>query len=464
LALIVDQEGPDSNDSSIPKTNPVREAFDEYKRAGLELVRVRRGEKRPSDNGWQKKTYTRDDFGPYDNLGVKGGSGNLVTVDLDADETRAAADILLPRSLRSGHGGIFGHAHFHVPDLPKEFYFKLNDHDGKTLVELRGDKGHQTLLPPSVHPSGEPYEWDGNYDPSRLTSINAEALLHRVQTIATVAIIVRNMPAGGRHDLANALAGLLLENGMDDADAETILETAWEIAGADHDGDLDQAVPDTREKIDNGEPYTHGRHVDEEILSKPVAKAIRKVWAWKHYKKTSTNAPKSAADELVALGLEITDELFKDQYEQPYARISGRSVPVDGLAQELRARSYKETGKAAPAEAINNAVQTLKALALTEGAEHELETRWAQVGDAIYYETSPGRVWRLDRGGWQIDDNPPVRFRNVKLLKALPDPEAGGTLEDLNRYIKLEDRELRLYLSVLVCTPSRASRDPCWLS
>lgn len=208
--------------------------------------------------------------------------------------------------------------------------------------------------------------------------------------------------------------------------------------------ELQGIVYGTAEKDDNGEPVSTGQALNVDLGKLPAA--LRKVWGWK-------KASGSAADDLTQLGQDMADELFKDQFSQPHALIAGRSVPISSMAPMLRARWFHTQGKAASSEAINNAVGTLAALAEVEGQEYELKTRWARIGDVIYYETAPGKVYKINAAGWQLEPNPPVRFRDVPNLKALPDPERGGTISDLEELIKLEGRDFRLFVSLMVSYP-----------
>ena len=161
----------------------------------------------------------------------------------------------------------------------------------------------------------------------------------------------------------------------------------------------------------------------------------------------------SGADDLTQLGRDIVDELFTDQYGQPYAWIEGQSVPVDTLGDRLRVRWLQDRDKSAGSEAVGTALATLAALARVEGITRDLKTRFARQGNTIYYETAPGRVWEIDEEGWRHVEHPPVRFRKLDMLRPLPDPEPGGTLDDLTRFVKLDGANLRLYLSALVSYP-----------
>ena len=57
-------------------------------------------------------------------------------------------------------------------------------------------------------------------------------------------------------------------------------------------------------------------------------------------------------------------------------------------------------------------------------------------------------------GGWTFEANPPVLFRRYVNLKALPDPEAGGSLEVLDELVNLKsERDRRLFKAYLVTLP-----------
>jgi hypothetical protein len=72
----------------------------------------------------------------------------------------------------------------------------------------------------------------------------------------------------------------------------------------------------------------------------------------------------------------------------------------------------------------------------------------------LYYELRPGKVVRVGAGGWTFEANPPVLFRRYVNLKALPDPEAGGSLELLDELVNLKsERDRRLFKAYLATLP-----------
>jgi hypothetical protein len=63
-------------------------------------------------------------------------------------------------------------------------------------------------------------------------------------------------------------------------------------------------------------------------------------------------------------------------------------------------------------------------------------------------------VVRVGPGGWTFEAKPPVLFRRYVNLKALPDPEAGGSLDVLDGLVNLKsERDRRLFKAYLVTLP-----------
>src|SRR5215831_12816193 len=67
-----------------------------------------------------------------------------------------------------------------------------------------------------------------------------------------------------------------------------------------------------------------------------------------------------------------------------------------------------------------------------DAPEHEVHVRVAGHGDRIYIDLID-QTWRaieIDEDGWRVNDSPPVYFRRSSGMKPLPEPVAGGSLED----------------------------------
>lgn len=209
----------------------------DYVNRGWAVVPIPQGKKGPTLPDWQKLRATEADLprlfggGPR-NVGVILGdaSNGLVDVDLDTPEAEALADDFLPITL----------AEFGRPSKPRSHRLYISPGvlstvryrgpDGATLVELRSTGG-QTVMPGSVHPSGEAITWakDGPPEP-----VDADKLQGAVARLAAASLLVRNWPGlGSRHDAHLALVGGLMLGGWTADGAEWFAQIVAEAAGSD---------------------------------------------------------------------------------------------------------------------------------------------------------------------------------------------------------------------------------------
>ncbi len=166
----------------------------DLRRRGYAVVPIPHRKKSPILRDWHNLDLTPDTLPDYFNgrpmnIGARMGepSGGRLDVDLDAREVRALADRFLPPTaatfgregsprshwLYCATGAIPHTKQYRDPAL-------LDGDDRSMLVELRGTGG-QTLMPGSVHPSGEVVEWQDDGGPAE---IDADALMRHVATLA----------------------------------------------------------------------------------------------------------------------------------------------------------------------------------------------------------------------------------------------------------------------------------------
>lgn len=178
-----------------------------YTAMGLRVVPVAFKGKLPVDgDGWQTVRFRRDAdqvskaWGESLNVGILLGpeSLHLADVDLDWPEARELADEYLPLG-----AWIFGRASsprsHRIYIAPGAHSITLKDNAQKEIVGLRakpaGGEGHQTVFPPSVHPSGEPIEWDRDAgDALELpTMVDPAVLSVAVRQLAVHAFLTRHL-------------------------------------------------------------------------------------------------------------------------------------------------------------------------------------------------------------------------------------------------------------------------------
>jgi len=177
------------------------EAAGWYLARGYAPIPVPAGEKKPRLKGWTALRLTEPDLPAHfngtptsGNIGILLGepSGWLVDVDLDAPEARELAEQHLPPTgLKTGRAGSPASHWWYVAPGARTKQHR-DPVSGESIVELRST-GAQTLVGPSVHPSGDAYDpLDG--EPARVDAA------HLVACVAALAAAV----VGRRHsDLAD---------------------------------------------------------------------------------------------------------------------------------------------------------------------------------------------------------------------------------------------------------------------
>jgi hypothetical protein len=428
------------------------------------VIPVPAGEKNPGRAGWEALRITEEEIPQYwtngQNVGLLCGepSGWRVDVDLDADEAVKVAGRFLEPTLTSGRGSR-PHSHWWYA-APAAESADWKDVDGKKLVELRST-GRQTLVAPSIHPDGDEYVWHSDAG-LRMAEIPAAELKERCRELATAALLARHVPPeGSRHDYAMALAGFVLRGSrMEPGLALKILKAAWHAAGADNREalrDLEGIVSDTAENLATGEPVVGGPTLEE--FTPGIVRLLCKWWGWERTAQSEVKEEKeerrNQADRLIGYALNDVQELFADQHGAPHALIGGEPVPLTSRCYSwLRRLMWVEEGRSVSGEYLKMGAGTLSAHAEFSGEVRQLHTRAAWHAGILYYELRPNKVVRVGPGGWTFEANPPVLFRRYVNLKALPDPEAGGSLRVLDDLVNLKgDRDRRLFKAYLVTLP-----------
>jgi P4 family phage/plasmid primase-like protien len=256
---------------------------------GFSPVPIPHRSKRPILNGSERLEITMDLASQYFN----GGSQNIglllgdkfgsTDVDCDCPEAITAARKLLPET-----GLIFGRqskpfSHFFYRSDPPVRAAKFDDPlDHKTLLELRGlssdgSIGLQTVVPPSVHETGELVRFEKGFE-GRPANIDADVLISAVSRVAAAALLARHWPTkGSRHHALLALAGVFARAGwsLEEAQAfhRVIYECLWpanpELGAADIE------VRSTFEKHSAGGEITGVPTLMELLDKKVVGTAFR---------------------------------------------------------------------------------------------------------------------------------------------------------------------------------------------
>jgi hypothetical protein len=219
-------------------------------RRGYAPVPIPVGEKNPTLPRWQHLRITAEMVPQYFtnangieyNVGAIMGaaSGNLADMDLDCGEAIALAQYFLPNT-----GAIYGrpgkrrsHWLYICTDLataaPVKAAIQLKDENRVMICEFRfggGGRGAQSVMPGSVHTSGEHYEYDADGAPGQVTF----AVLQTANMkIAVAALLVRHWPQlGGRNEAALILGGLLARAGWSEDEIFYFVEIVANNGGSE---------------------------------------------------------------------------------------------------------------------------------------------------------------------------------------------------------------------------------------
>ncbi len=170
-------------------------------------------------------------------------------IDLDVFEAVHLADAFLPAT-----SFVFGrksnprsHRFYRTTAPWKSRQFKAPD--GTMLVELRST-GMQTVVPPSIHPSGERIEFERDGEPAE---VMGEDLERSVSRVAAASLIARQWPKqGSRHQAALALAGGLLRAGWTVEETVAFVRAVVQAAGDEEVEDRVEAVISTSTRLEEG--------------------------------------------------------------------------------------------------------------------------------------------------------------------------------------------------------------------
>jgi hypothetical protein len=275
---------------------------------GISPVPVPIGKKNPVVTAWQRLRITAADVAKYFgketlNVGAIMGpaSGGLTDIDLDCKEAMVLAPYFLPEthSIYGRPGKKTSHYLYTCVDPDEKAAIKLNDETGACIVELRlggGGKGSQSIMPGSVHPSGEHYAWEDDGTRAKATCTELKAAIAK---IAVGTILIRHWPAqGSRHDAVLTIGGFLARAGWNADSVEHFVTAicrahgeAPDPAAAGH-----TARSSAESHAEGGQVYGMPQMI--EIFGEPAMKRIAKTLG---YKTQHDGPPPEAPDHVDGL-------------------------------------------------------------------------------------------------------------------------------------------------------------------
>lgn len=241
----------------------ILESAIQYTRKGWRVVPIQAGSKRPEGRTWQNTRLDEHElathFSGNENLGVLLGapSNGLIDIDLDAVQAGHLAPRFLPPT-----PAVFGRASkeeshwlYVVSEIPSTIQHETPAPEGAMIVELRSTGG-QTVFPPSIHPTGEDYEWNSQGEPA---AVEIDVLITAVGRLAAASLLARAWPErGARNKASLALSGGLLRAGWDEDAVKDFVIAVAEAGGDEEAADRTLSITATKDKLDQGSTEVTG--------------------------------------------------------------------------------------------------------------------------------------------------------------------------------------------------------------
>ncbi|MGQ4274939.1 bifunctional DNA primase/polymerase [Terrihabitans sp. B22-R8] len=369
-------------------------------------------------------------------LGTEAVQGFLLSA-LDVDDDKLTAFFLkflglvgeAPTNVLSGKRGKKGITIFVRAPMAGGFKSqKLEGGDGLGDVDVLGS-GRMTVMPPSVHPdTGMAYEAVGkailevSYDSLPVVTGHEMALIKVVIGSDYTAAII-----GGKttHEAGVGLSAQLVASGATDEEIRSLFEA---LLPDDYNGDTLEELPGW------------------------VASAREKGFG------TERSDKKSLTAALVGLVTSSSAELFNDGDRTAFASVPMQEgiatyrVLSEDFALWLRHQAHVTLGKAVGAGPLTEALGTIEALALFEGATRRIDIRVAGDDQKIEIDlgTRDGRTVAITSDGWKVNPTSLHKFVRGAGFDVLPEPARGGSLRVLQTFLGLDDQNYNLLIAFLL--------------
>jgi putative DNA primase/helicase len=165
------------------------------------------------------------------------------------------------------------------------------------------------------------------------------------------------------------------------------------------------------------------------------------------------------SDAIVSLVEDSDADLWIDQDGEAFA-----TIPINGHRENwpLRSREFRRwvsgrhylaSGGAIGSQAMEDSFRVLEAKAAIEGKTYDTFRRIGAVGDKIYVDrcNSAWQAIEVQKDGWKAVDEAKCKFIRGPAMRALPEPEGGGSIDELRQFVNVgTDADFQLVVSWLV--------------
>ena len=156
------------------------------------------------------------------------------------------------------------------------------------------------------------------------------------------------------------------------------------------------------------------------------------------------------AEEHYTFGVSSTGEPFGVPRDGPkvVSMLRGGKTSLRAL---LAREYFTRTGRTATQQALADALLVIEGIA-QDAEESELYLRAAQHDGALWLDLGDltGRAVKVTSNGWSVEDEPPVLFKRTTLTGPLPEPERGGSIDDLWSWLNVAEDDRPLVTAALI--------------
>lgn len=162
-------------------------------------------------------------------------------------------------------------------------------------------------------------------------------------------------------------------------------------------------------------------------------------------------------------------ELWHSPEKAAYATISvnghRENWRIDSSAFQRWAAGqfYRATGGAPAGQMLADALRVLSVRAIEEGRCHKpmMRTGWENGESWLDLCDNDWRAVKITSNGWEVIEQPPVKFVRSETMAPLPVPEAGHLIEEFRGHVNADDNDYSLIVAWLVAALwGRASAYP----
>jgi putative DNA primase/helicase len=151
-------------------------------------------------------------------------------------------------------------------------------------------------------------------------------------------------------------------------------------------------------------------------------------------------------------------EFWHDAYRTAYATFGVNAhyehwpVRSREFRMWLSGQYYKTHSEGIGGQALEDGLRILEARAVNDGSECKPFLRVGSGVEKLYLDLCDHHWSAVEIGpaGWQLIAAPPVKFLRSSSSRRLPEPEAGGMIEDLRCFINVSDDDFMLVVAWLV--------------